>query len=91
MKCYITKYALTSGISIMEILPEVWDDDVKRVYWYSSKECKYKLFFYKGKDIFLDKKDAEKRVEEMIEKSIKSLKNKISRLEKTIIKYKGEE
>ena len=77
-KVFITKYALTAGIKEMEgeIFKSTYADNQ-----YYVRDRSY-MFYYIGKDAFLDKSDALKKAEEMRKKKIASLKKQISKLEK---------
>lgn len=80
MLCYITKHALTQGIITSTVPEDKWNDN-------SSGLVLLHGYYLKKKDIFLDKEEAERNVEERRLSKIKSLQKQIKKLETFEVKY----
>ena len=88
MKYYITKYALTSGIQIVQ---SNHDNNLDNKFNNDERGCVFQYnYLIKNKEIFRNKEDAEKNFEEIKLKKIESLKKQLSKLEIMTIKYEKE-
>lgn len=82
MKAWITKYALSSGVFIVEANES--ERNPGCISW--KQKGDWATSFAHGKDWWRSKAEAEKRVEEMRQKKIMSLKKQLSKFEASEIR-----
>lgn len=81
MKVWITKYALSSGVFTVDA--EESKNSPGMISWKTTGS--WSSQYAHGKDWWLTKADAEKRVQEMRQKKISSLKKQLAKFEATTI------
>ena len=77
MKIYYTKYALTTGVKIIEVIKSTYNE---KTYVDVNRDTILLFGEYNKINWYISKKDAEIRVEDMRKKKIISLKKKINKI-----------
>ena len=85
MKIYLTKYALTSGVEVIEVERSATADDM--VHWKSSSG--WSQYAHKG-EWFADKKEANADFDRRRARKLASLHKQINKIEQLKFEVKGE-